>query len=233
MEGAMSQIHKRLSDEQVLFVLRQYGRGVLSRSDAQRVLGVGKTRFFALLRAYRRQPEAFSLIYHRPSPGRLSATVEQAIAHELLRERPLIEDPGLPISDYNYSAIRDRLRRRGIAVSLTTVIARAKALGCYQCRHKAKVHDRQVLTSAIGALIQHDASTHRWSPYADAKWTLIASIDDYSRKLLYADLRPPRDHLGPHPGGPTPRRALRCAVIVLCGFPARLLLRATPGQRLA
>lgn len=38
-----------------------------------------------------------------------------------------------------------------------------------------------------GALIQHDASTHLWSPYASTKWTLITSLDDYSRMLVYAD----------------------------------------------
>jgi hypothetical protein len=45
-----------------------------------------------------------------------------------------------------------------------------------------------VVTSAIGALIQHDASLHLWSPYASEKWTLITSIDDFSRLLLFADL---------------------------------------------
>jgi len=32
-----------------------------------------------------------------------------------------------------------------------------------------------------------DASLHRWSPFAEVKWTLISSLDDYSRKILYAD----------------------------------------------
>jgi len=44
-----------------------------------------------------------------------------------------------------------------------------------------------VLTAAIGALVQHDASHHLWSPLAKQKWTLITSIDDYSRKILFAD----------------------------------------------
>jgi hypothetical protein len=53
---------------------------------------------------------------------------------------------------------------------------------------RKKVHDREVITTAIGALIQHDGSHHRWSPYARDKWVLITSLDDFSRKLLYADL---------------------------------------------
>ncbi len=45
----------------------------------------------------------------------------------------------------------------------------------------------RLITSAAGALIQHDASLHKWSPYALDKWTLITSLDDYTRMLLYAD----------------------------------------------
>ena len=37
-------------------------------------------------------------------------------------------------------------------------------------------------------LLQHDSSSHRWSPYALRPWTLITTLDDHSRYLLYADL---------------------------------------------
>ena len=109
------------------------------------------------------------------------------VKQELLREKDLIKDPRLPIDEYNYSALRDRLRKKDIRVSVPTIIERAKRFDCYKPRHKAKIHDREVVTTAIGALIQHDASTHRWSPFAQEKWTLITSLDDYSRKLLFAD----------------------------------------------
>jgi len=182
----MSQVHKRLSDEQAGFVLKQYRAGVLTRATAQQALGVGKTRFFALLKQHAQQPEVFSVAYHRSAPLRLQADIEAAIHCELERERELVENPALPISDYNYSAVRDRLGDRGFKVSLTTIINRAKALGCYHGHPRHKVHDREVVTTAPGALIQHDASTHLWSPYAKEKWVLIVSIDDFSRMLLYA-----------------------------------------------
>jgi hypothetical protein len=102
-------------------------------------------------------------------------------------DKSLIDDSSLPITTYNYSAIRDRLAGHDIKVSLSTIIDRAKVLGCYQPRPKKKAHDREVVTTAIGALIQHDASHHKWSPYAGERWVLITSIDDFSRKLLYAD----------------------------------------------
>ncbi|MCX6038811.1 MAG: hypothetical protein NTW99_13180 [Chloroflexi bacterium] len=31
-----------------------------------------------------------------------------------------------------------------------------------------------------------DIRTHRCSPFAEEKWSLITSLDDYGRKLLYA-----------------------------------------------
>jgi hypothetical protein len=57
-------------------------------------------------------------------------------------------------------------------VSSPTIIARAKSLGCYQPHARKKVHDREVITTAIGTLIQHDGSHHRWSPYAKERWVL-------------------------------------------------------------
>jgi hypothetical protein len=117
----------------------------------------------------------------------LSQATEAEIERELLQEKSLIEDPELPISNYNYSAVRDRLKKKGITVSVTTIIDRAKRLDCYKRHSKRKVHDREVLSASIGALVQHDASVHLWSPFAQQKWTLITSIDDFSRKLLFAD----------------------------------------------
>jgi len=151
------------------------------------MLNIGKTRFFALLKEYQQSPATFSITYRRGTPARLSPRIEAAIKKELLREKELVDDPQLPISGYNYSALRDRLKKTGLIVSATTITDRAKKLECYKPRRKGKAHDRQVVTAAIGALVQHDASLHLWSPFAQEKWTLITSIDDYSRKLLFAD----------------------------------------------
>jgi hypothetical protein len=60
-------------------------------------------------------------------------------------------------------------------------------LGCYFPHRKHKVHDREVITTTIGALMQHHASTHRWLSFAEEKWSLITSLDDYNLKLLFAD----------------------------------------------
>lgn len=183
----MDQLHKRFSVEQVKLLLQRYTEGALSRAEIEEVLGLGKTRFFALLKAYRQAPEQFSITYERRTSRRLEEETEKQIAQELKREKELVEDPQLPITSYNYTALRDRLQKKKIRVSVPTIIQRAKQLACYKPQRKRKVHDRVVVTSAIGALIQHDASSHLWSPYAGEKWTLITSIDDFSRLLLFAD----------------------------------------------
>ena len=183
----MTQIHKRFGTEQVKALLQQYCQGTMTRAEVEDILDISKSRFFILLAAYRRDPAQFSVSYERSSPQRLSSAIEAALEHELRREKGLIEDRRLPISDYNYSAVRDRLAKEGLTISLSTVIDRAKRLDCYKPPHKTKAHDREVITAAIGALIQHDASHHLWSPYALGKWALITSIDDFSRKLLFAD----------------------------------------------
>ena len=186
----MNQIHKRFTDEQVKILFEGYCQGKINRADIQEMLSIGKSRFFALLKEYRRDPGAFSVAYQRRTSARLPADVETEIKDALLREKEIVEDPDLPISGYNYSALRDRLVKKGIGVSVTTIIDRAKKLGCHKPRRKRKVHDREVLTASIGALVQHDSSLHQWSPFAQEKWYLITSIDDYSRKILFADFFP-------------------------------------------
>ena len=183
----MDQIHKRATAEQVKILLKGYCHGLLDRPAIEQTLGISKSTFFVLLREYRRNPDGFSLAYQRSSPTRLPASTEEKITKELMLDKSLIDDSSLPITTYNYSAIRDRLVKHDIKVALSTIIDRAKGLGCYQPHPKKKAHDREVVTTAIGALIQHDASHHKWSPYAGERWVLITSIDDFSRKLLYAD----------------------------------------------
>ena len=102
----MDQIHKRFTAEQVKVLLRAYCQGILDRPAIQETLGISRATFFVLLGGYRRNLDEFSLAYQRASPTRLPASVEEEIEAELMLEKGLIEDPSLPISGYNYSAIR-------------------------------------------------------------------------------------------------------------------------------
>jgi hypothetical protein len=54
----MVQIHKRFTDEQVRMLFRSYNQGQISRTDVQEMLGIGRARFFVLLKDYRQDPQA-------------------------------------------------------------------------------------------------------------------------------------------------------------------------------
>ena len=128
----MKHIHKRFTVEQVRLLLSSYSKGRLTRCEVEQELGIGKTRFFALLQKYRKDPTEFSFAYTRISKKRLPQKVERAIADGLLLEQGLIKNPSLPISSYNYSALADRLKeKQNIVVSVPTIIKRAKILGCH------------------------------------------------------------------------------------------------------
>jgi hypothetical protein len=47
----MTQVHKRFTAEQVKVLFQGYCQGNLSRSEVEEMLGIGKTRFFALLKS--------------------------------------------------------------------------------------------------------------------------------------------------------------------------------------
>ena len=182
------QLHKRLSLEQVKAILAGYGEGKVSGVEALDLLGVKRAVFFELVKRYRKDPGAFSIEYHRKSPRRIGDEEEKKIKQALWEDRRLVENPKIPVWSYNYSAVRDRLlKKEDVSVSVPTLIERAKRYGCYKPQKERRIHDRQVLTTAIGGLVQHDASHHLWSPYAQEKWVLITSLDDYSRTLLYAE----------------------------------------------
>ncbi len=185
----MSQIHKRFTSDQVKELLERYSKREIERKYIQEILGIGKSRFFMLLNQYKEHPQLFTIQYERNTPPRISKDIEQNMLKELSIEKGIIQNKEIPLKSYNYSFIKDRLRKKyRQKVSLTTVIRRAKKHGFYLKKPKRTIHDREVLTRYVGELIQHDSSYHLWAPAAQEKWYLITSLDDYSRLILYAAL---------------------------------------------
>jgi hypothetical protein len=183
------QIHKRLPDKQVRDLLERYCSKEIELEYVLKLLEIKRSRFFEILKSYKENQEDFSIAYTREKKTRhIPEKVERNILKELKEEKTLIEDPAMPVKNYNYSYVRDQLwKNYRQKVSVPTIIDRAKKNDFYLPKKEHKSHDREVLTNYAGELIQHDSSQHKWSPYADNKWHLITSLDDYSRKLLYAD----------------------------------------------
>lgn len=186
----MAQLHKNFTDPQVKQLFDRYEKGEIERKHVEAILNIKKAYFFRLLEKYRSNPKGFSIEYKRKKATRgIDSAIEKNIYAELRVDKELITNPDVPIRAYNYSYIKDRLQNKHKQkVSLPTIIDRAKKGDYYLKKKQRKTHDREVLTNYVGELIQHDASYHLFAPYADKKWYLITSIDDFSRYLLYAAL---------------------------------------------
>ena len=184
----MDQIHRRFSTDHVRNLLRATRRALWSARLSKKRWGSTSSRFFALLRAYRNDPEAFTIAYQRPTPRKLPAAWEEEIRRALLEEKALIQNQGpsdLKLELLGHPGPAAEERDPGFRPHHHYPSQSSRLLpGTSQKRSST---DREILTTAIGALIEHDASHHLWSPDAQEKWVLISSLDDYSRKLLYAD----------------------------------------------
>jgi len=188
---AKQQLHRRLSGEQVKFILNKYLIGEIKAGAAIAKLGIGRTRFYQLAAKYESDRADFSIDYARQSPTRkISSEIEKNILAELEFEKVhIIENRNVPTKRYNYSYIKNLLQGKyGQKVSLDTIIDRAKTNDYYLGKPPKKIHDRQILSHYAGELIQHDSSHHLFAPDAGVKWYLITSLDDFSRKILYGDL---------------------------------------------
>jgi hypothetical protein len=187
----MVQIHKEFTDSQVKELVERYLRKEIERKYIQEFLCIEKTRFFALIKEYRKDPNNFSIQYTRNTKTRkISESIEHNIIKELRIEKDMIENMEIPLRYYNYSYIKDLLETKyNQKVSLPTIIDRAKKNDFYlKGKPRKASHDREVVTNYIGEIIQHDSSHHLFSPPAKEKWYLITSLDDFSRFILYATL---------------------------------------------
>jgi hypothetical protein len=186
-----SQIHTKFTTEQVKELLAKYLKKEVERKYIQEILSIGKSRFFEILQDYRNAPDTFSVDYKRSSEAkRISPEIKDNIIKELVIDKKAIINKDIPLYKYNYSYVQKRLKTKyKQSAALSTIIQYAKANNLYLPKRKTpKAHDREVLTTHAGELIQHDASYHLWAPDSGVKWTLITSLDDYSRFMLYAQL---------------------------------------------
>ena len=124
----MKQLHKKFKKEEVVEVFERYLAREIGIKQAKALLGLGKSRFFYLLKAYRESPDNFSLEYQRKSPSRkISEKSENKIAYELKKEAAIIGDKNNPVKFYNYSYLKEILEKKHkVSVSLPTIIDRAK-----------------------------------------------------------------------------------------------------------
>ena len=108
----MSQLHKRFTSDQVKELLERYLKKEVERSYIQEILSIRRRRFFTLLNQYKEYPQHFSIQYQRTTAARISREVEQNILKELTIEKGIIQNKEIPLKSYNYSFIKDHLRKK-------------------------------------------------------------------------------------------------------------------------
>jgi len=107
------QLHKRFSDSQVKSLLESYTRKEIELSYILSILGISRSRFFEILKNYRKNKNIFSIVYARSkSNNKITSEVENDILAELNIEKSLIKDSSNSIKHYNYRYIKDQLLSR-------------------------------------------------------------------------------------------------------------------------
>ena len=107
----MAQLHKNFTDSQIKELFKRYLKKEIERKYVQQILTIGKSRFFALVSEFRKNPEAFSVQYQRKTPTRsISKDIENNLIKELAFEKKIIQDKDIRLYSYNYSYIKDRLK---------------------------------------------------------------------------------------------------------------------------
>ena len=66
----MTQLHNKFADTQVREFIEWYLAEKIGRKYVQKILGIKKTRFFALVQKVRKHPDKFSILYTRNTPTR-------------------------------------------------------------------------------------------------------------------------------------------------------------------
>ena len=106
----MVQIHKKFTDSQVKDLIERYLDKKIERKYIQKILGIKKKRFFAIVKRSKDDPENFSISYSlRVFTRKILKDIEINILTELKIERDLIKNKDILIKWYNYSYTGDFL----------------------------------------------------------------------------------------------------------------------------
>lgn len=182
-------IHKRMKIEQIKLILTWYTEKKITALEAQEKLGIKRRRLFVLLSKLKSGKLELIGKKQAKANNRISVSLEEKIRKELEKEKALIENKDIPTDWYNYTFVRDEVERiTRQTLSVETVRRRARDWGFYlDSEKKKKAHARIILTDKPGVLLQHDASVHLFAPLCGNKWHLITTLDDFSRKFVFAN----------------------------------------------
>jgi len=181
-------IHKRLPVEFVKEVLASFNMHRISEKEAMELLGIKRRRLHQLrgkwLKSNRRRP--FKLWQRADNTFHvISDEVKQWLDKEL---RYIRHEADTFRGKFNFAFLAEEAQKKfNRTFHRNSIRLYALREGYYHAlsSEKGKVYTR-FETSGPGALFQHDSSHHLWLPCTRKKQYLIATKDDYSRKIVGA-----------------------------------------------
>jgi len=185
------QLHKRLPQAFVESVLEQFNQHAISEAKATQLLQVSRARLYALRKRWldcqrRRQP--FSL-YARL--GRTHPTYSEEEAAFLREQLAYIQNQAtLYRGQFNFAFLAEEAQKRfGHPFHRNSLRRFAIREGYYHPPPSKPPRSYVRFQMAeVGALYQHDTSTHLWIPALGRNIDLILTEDDHSRLIVGAQL---------------------------------------------
>jgi hypothetical protein len=173
---AKHQLAKRLALPFLFQTLATFNRGELDPDTAAQLLNISRAHLFRLRAAWLQHPDTFAIELSGGNHLKLWPVEVQAFLPTFL---PLQRPP-------NYQLVADELADR------FAFRRDRKSVAAYARQHFPQLVStpppipkprRRWERARLGELWQHDSSIHQWWP-AEAKQTLLLTVDDHSRKLL-------------------------------------------------
>ena len=164
-----------------LDILLDLDGGRITATEACRLMALGRSQVFRLLRELRRDGSA-SLVSKRrgrPSNNRLPAAIRD-LAMTIVRER---------YADFGPTLACEKLAElHGCRVSRETLRKWMIADGLWADRsgRLRRVHQPRNRRERVGELIQIDGSRHAWFEDRGPPCTLLAYVDDATSRLMHA-----------------------------------------------
>lgn len=181
------QVHKRIVPLFMVEVFEAYQNKQMSLQAAMKELQLSRSSFFKYYASFKKDPNTvLAPVPKRKGNRRFPSSTDEKIVALLRAEKELVWNPSVRVGKVNFAALSEELQRtEKLAVSSETIRRKAVAWKLHNPRERGVKIYREVETSKVGRLFQHDTCIHQWSPYMN-HFYLILTVDDHSRRIVFA-----------------------------------------------
>lgn len=178
------QLHRRMSREGVIEIIRAFNSHKLIEEQACSLLGIHRSQLYRLRDRWVQEGDEFWLYKYSDKRGiSLPLPIKEFLLNEF---RFIRKEAEYCRGEFNFAFLSEEVDKRfNCFLHRNTIRRLAIKSGYYKPipGKKLRVY-RRFEMAGPGMLFQHDASIHNWIPYLSTKQSLILTKDDYSRKFV-------------------------------------------------